>query len=625
MQDYDNLQNLFFLGPKGEQRKFFQEMIELVNNDMIFWRRNFHPKDIPPIPYNNLTSPISQSFQDHFMQSLIQLLADLKQDMPFFSPRYMAHMTGDMTLPGIIGYYAGLLYHSNNVSSEASSATLKYELSVAKQFAKLYGYDSEKSFGHITSGGTVANLESVFYFKATRFLAASMALAIKKESLPWPKFLDDNIWNLLNIPLEDLPILINNFEQHCLSHKKNYRQLLNTYSSCYLGDNVFWEEIKNTFNKNLNLPVIIVPSNAHYSWSKASHVFGLGKQHCLQVLMDRNLTMSSLHLEEVLEECHKKQKPIIQLVAVLGSTEFGTFDPLDKILQIRQRSSLYFPIHIDGAYGGYMKTMFEAGARFPQLAETAKNEYKNLDKIFSVINQSDSITVDPHKLGSTPYGAGVFLTKHGFSKDFIAEEAAYCLSDSHNQESEFPLGKYILEGSKPGASAASVYFSNKIIPLNSDGYGGLILNFSKLAKQFYQLLLDANLQNDTFSENFEICPLVPPASNVLCFFVKTKKQNKLSYLNKFNQELIYNFFPKETDHIQNFNFIISKTKLYISKLYNIEELESVKNIEMDDDSILLARLVFMNRWINQECRNDKTYMTNFLEEIKTRCLSSLKS
>ncbi len=293
MKEYNNLQNLYFLGPKGEQRKFFQDMIELINNDMIFWRRNFHPKDSPTIPYSNLTSNVSQSFQDHFMQSLIQLLADLKTDLPFFSPRYIAHMTGDMTLPGIVGYYAGLLYHSNNVSAEASSATLKYELSVARDFSHLFGYDTENSFGHITSGGTVANLESVFYFKATRFIPAIMGLAIKSEKLPWPSFLNSDIWTLLNIPLENLPSLIANFQKYCSEHKRSFSQLINTYSLATLGDQTFWAEVKNYFKQEIGRPVIIVPANAHYCWSKASHIFGIGRKQCLQVQMNSHLIITA--------------------------------------------------------------------------------------------------------------------------------------------------------------------------------------------------------------------------------------------------------------------------------------------------------------------------------------------
>ena len=43
-----------------------------------------------------------------------------------------------------------------------------------------------------------------------------------------------------------------------------------------------------------------------------------------------------------------------------------------------------------------------------------------------------------------------------------------------NSRDELYLGKYIFEGSKPGASAASVWLSHKVLPLNEKGYGYLI-------------------------------------------------------------------------------------------------------------------------------------------------------
>src|SRR5690606_32545759 len=119
-------------------------------------------------------SAVGQDFQDNLVQSLSELLAELKMGIPFFSPRYMAHMTADVSMPGILAYYAGLLYNANNVSGEASPVTLKYELEVGRQFSRLFGYDDKSSFGHITSGGTVANLESVYYNKASRFIPATL-------------------------------------------------------------------------------------------------------------------------------------------------------------------------------------------------------------------------------------------------------------------------------------------------------------------------------------------------------------------------------------------------------------------------------------------------------------------
>lgn len=621
-EDLENHQNLFFLGPKGEQRKFFQEMIELVNTDTIFWRRNFHPKDPPVIPYRNITSDIGQDFQDNFIQSLAQLLAELKMDIPFFSPRYLAHMTADVSLPGILGYYAGLLYNANNVSGEASPVTLRYELEVGKQFARLFGFNDVKSFGHITSGGTVANFESIFYNKASRFIPATLGLMIKQLKMSWPSFLPDDLWQLLNFELSEIPELLKEFQALGI----DLDQQIEKNSPATLGDRKYWELLQNNFKETIGLPVIIVPSTAHYSWSKASHLFGIGRENCLQVKIDKTLAMSVVELEEVLKHCHKGKRPIIQTVAVLGSTEFGSFDPLDEILAVLKKwksKHLYSPVHIDGAYGGYFQSMFIPGERFPKLNEEARSKNSRVYNIFQSVKDADSITVDPHKLGHTPTGVGVFLTKHGFSREFVAEGADYCLTSQESNPDDFPLGKYILEGSKSGASAASVYFSNKIIPLNSDGYGGLLQDLIAKTQNFYHALLRSNSDESAFSQKLEIIPVSEPQSNLLCFYVKPRSLTSLTKINDFNLKLIQDYFPHPTNHIQDFNYFISKTRLKVSKLTEDADAEIFSGLEMNTDGLQLLRIVLLNRWSHLPSGNGDDYLTDFLNEIKIKSLELL--
>ncbi|MCM2348834.1 MAG: pyridoxal-dependent decarboxylase [Bacteriovoracaceae bacterium] len=616
--ELENLQNLFFLGPKGEQRKFFQEMIELINNDIIFWRRNFHPKDPPVIPYRNLTSPIGQDYQENFIQSLVQLLAELKMDIPFFSPRYMAHMTADVSLPGLLGYYAGLLYNANNVSGEASPVTLRYELEVGKQFARLFEYNDKESFGHITSGGTVANFESVFYNKAARFIPATLGMILKQKNLPWPSFLPKDLWKLLNLKLCEIPSLLNEFRDLDLDLEKS----IQANSPAYLGDREYWHQLQSTFKTTIGQPVIIVPATAHYSWSKASHLFGMGKVNCLQVKIDSNLAMSSAEFGEVLNYCQNEKRPIIQTVCVLGSTEFGSFDPLDEILNIlkEREESIYSPVHIDAAYGGYFKAMFVPGPRYAEFAHEAGLKNARLQEIFSCVKDTDSITVDPHKLGHTPYGAGLFLTKHGFSKEFIAEEADYCLTSQEANDEDFPLGKYILEGSKSGASATSVYFSNKIIPLNSDGYGGLLQDLISKTNEFYDLLNRSNMDDREFSAEMEIIPVSLPQSNLLCFYLKPKSMKSMAKINDFNLKILHNYFPHPTDHIQDFSYFISKTKLKVDKITDSEKSKIFSDLVIDSDALQLLRIVLLNRWSHVPSGNGLDYMTDFLNRIKSKSL-----
>jgi glutamate/tyrosine decarboxylase-like PLP-dependent enzyme len=65
--------------------------------------------------------------------------------------------------------------------------------------------------------------------------------------------------------------------------------------------------------------------------------------------------------------------------------------------------------------------------------------------------------------------------RDGRCRHLIASEPPYLAPADHARQGvEQFLGRYILEGSKPGAAAAAVWLSHKAIPLDDRGYGYLI-------------------------------------------------------------------------------------------------------------------------------------------------------
>ena len=103
------------------------------------------------------------------LQDRLFSLTDLlnEHSIPFFSPRYSAHMTTDVTIPGILGYMSTMMFNPNNVAFEASPITTSLEIEVGQQLCKMLGYDitpgsDESAWGHITCDGTVANLEAIW-------------------------------------------------------------------------------------------------------------------------------------------------------------------------------------------------------------------------------------------------------------------------------------------------------------------------------------------------------------------------------------------------------------------------------------------------------------------------------
>src|SRR5690625_4632692 len=147
----------WFLGPRAENADLLERLVTEALRDHIFWRRNYRPEDGFTIRELDRRSEGYDEAVATLTQELMGLLSELKRGVPFFSGRYKGHMSFEQTIASQIGYFAAMLYNPNNVAVEASPVTTRLELEVAAQLGEMIGYDPETSWGHISSGGTVAN------------------------------------------------------------------------------------------------------------------------------------------------------------------------------------------------------------------------------------------------------------------------------------------------------------------------------------------------------------------------------------------------------------------------------------------------------------------------------------
>ena len=115
-----------------------------------------------------------------------KLLDMLKMSAPFASMRYQGHMLWDQAMPATVGLFAGLLYNQNNVAAEASPVTTRLEIEAGNDLCRMLGYtvppDGQPPapgqvvpWGHITSGGTVANIEALWAARNLKFAAVGTA------------------------------------------------------------------------------------------------------------------------------------------------------------------------------------------------------------------------------------------------------------------------------------------------------------------------------------------------------------------------------------------------------------------------------------------------------------------
>ena len=165
----------WFLGPRAENAELFERLVTEALRDHVFWRRNYHPEDGFAIREQDKRSEGYEETVARLTQELMGLLAELKRGVPFFSGRYKGHMSFEQTIASQIGYFAAMLYNPNNVSIEASPVTTRLELEVASQLARMIGYDPSRSWGHLTSGGTIANFEALWVARNVLYLPIAAA------------------------------------------------------------------------------------------------------------------------------------------------------------------------------------------------------------------------------------------------------------------------------------------------------------------------------------------------------------------------------------------------------------------------------------------------------------------
>ncbi|KAJ3501934.1 hypothetical protein NMY22_g18755 [Coprinellus aureogranulatus] len=165
----------WFLGPQAENAELLKELFGRVVEDHLKARAAYHPEDGVFITPEVKSSQVYKRMVENLRSSLARLSSLLNsRGIPFYSPRYAAHMTFDFSLPSIAGWLGGLLLNPNNISFEAAPLTTVLELEVGKGLCKMLGYAETgngspqemdvdvKSYGHLTADGTVANIEALW-------------------------------------------------------------------------------------------------------------------------------------------------------------------------------------------------------------------------------------------------------------------------------------------------------------------------------------------------------------------------------------------------------------------------------------------------------------------------------
>lgn len=514
-----------FLGPYAENDDLLESLVVGFLRDHAYWRRNLHPEDAPAIPTGANRRPDYIAFESRMRRELHALSAALKRSVPFHSPRYIGHMVSDLLIPGLAAQMLALPYNPNNVTAEAAPVTIDLELKVGLQLAAMVGFVADPTradcaFGHLTSGGTLANVQGLRLALAMK----AFPVALRSAAAPIDGLPDDD-WQAFNLAPAEIIALLDRWRMTLAAmpqhERARWRARVEAERLEALGLHDFILR-----HPTLKPPVVFAPSTAHYSWSKGMKLLGLGRDR-LRLIPGRAMRLDIDALQAGLDDCLRQRQPVLMTVGVLGSTEFGTIDPVDGIVAARRRMQargLDFAIHVDAAWGGYLCTLFrdednrlravdDIGREFAQFPTPA------VHAAVEALAEVDSITIDPHKLGYLPYGSGAFVCRDQRAVELLTESADYVFSDDgatdffarHRQ-----IGRYVPEGSKPGANAAAVYVTHRTLPLDHAHFGRLQAQ-SIRGTEAFAAEAEAFIARNT--GRVQACVPFAPDSNLVCLAI----------------------------------------------------------------------------------------------------------
>ncbi|WP_214413692.1 pyridoxal phosphate-dependent decarboxylase family protein [Sphaerisporangium fuscum] len=338
-----------------------------------------------------------------FAEAFAELAGRLRDNYPFFHPRYAAQMLKPPHPAAVVGYLAAMLVNPNNHALDGGPATARMEREVVAALASMFGYTEH--LGHLTTSGTVANLEALF---------------VARETHP--------------------------------------------------GRGVAYSE------------------DAHYTHGRMCHLLGVPS---FPVATDGAGRMDLQALETLL-----RTGRVGTVVMTAGTTGLGAIDPIDQALGFRERHDVR--VHVDGAYGGFFTLIADDSADGVPAAP------------FRAIASCDSVVVDPHKHGLQPYGCGAVLFRDPAVGRFYKHDSPYTYFTSE----ELHLGEISLECSRAGASAAALWLTLRVLPLDPGGLGAVLRPGRRAVLRWTELLAGSEVLAPYQSPELDIVSYLPRAARL---------------------------------------------------------------------------------------------------------------
>lgn len=205
---------------------------------------------------------------------------------------------------------------------------------------------------------------------------------------------------------------------------------------------------------------------SHFSIEKAAQMFGLGSDAVVKIPVDEKRRMSVPALRAHIEQDVSVGNLPFLVVGTVGTTDFGSIDPLEEIAGLCAQYGMWF--HADAAYGSGVI-----------LSETYKARV-------SALELCDSITVDFHKLFLLPISCSAVLVKDSRDFDALTIHADYLNRVEDEEDGYTNLVDKSLQTTRR-FDALKVWMS--FLCRGKSGWSEIITKSMENASYLYQLLL----------------------------------------------------------------------------------------------------------------------------------------
>jgi glutamate/tyrosine decarboxylase-like PLP-dependent enzyme len=316
--------------------------------------------------------------------------------------------------------------------------------------------------------------------------------------------------------------------------------------------------------------VIFCSERAHYACLSVASWLGIGQENVIQIPCSPDNEMRTCLLETMAREVLKGGGKIAAIVATMGTTDHFGLDDLKSIHEIRDRLVDEFHLdyhpHIHGdavigwAWSVFNDYDFQAnplGFRLRTVRALAGTERR-----IRQLPLADSVGIDFHKTGFTPYVSSLFLVKDSADLELISRKQSdtpYLFHDGH-----YHPGRYTLETSRAGSAPMSALANLRLFGKN--GLRALLGHVVSMAEVLREQLEGHAATTVVNRGNFGPVTLfrVYP-DGVDTFGVTEREQQDVSYRDQLRLHNDYNrrvYQLVQADALQGEGVVISLTDCY---------------------------------------------------------------